>query len=191
MVIRTANSVSGIASYGRQKMPDVPVDVVVAAFRDETGADEALRDLRTAHGQGLIKIKDAAVLRRDMEDKLHITDTTDKGLGRGAILGGVAGAVVGVVAGPIGWMTLGGAAVGGLAAKLRDGGFQDDRLREVGDSLEPGSSAIIAVVEEQGVHEVERMIREDAADIATEAISADVANQLEMEGERLQSDRAA
>jgi uncharacterized membrane protein len=172
-------------------MADVPIDVVVAAFTEEDGADDALKELRNAHGEGLINIKDAAVLRRDMENKLHITDTTDKGLGRGAILGGIAGAVVGVVAGPIGWMTLGGAAVGGLAAKLRDGGFKDSRLRQVGDSLQPGSSAIIAVVEEQWVREVERMIRDEAAEIATEEISADVADQLEMEGERLQSDRAA
>jgi uncharacterized membrane protein len=176
----------GNRQTGRQKMPDVPVDVVVAAFTDEQGAENALHELRTAHSGGLISIKDAAVLRRSMDNKLHITDTTDKGAGRGAILGGVAGAVVGLVAGPIGWMTLGGAAVGGLAAKLRDGGFKDSRLREVGDSLQPGSSAIIAVVEEQWVREVENMIRDEAADIATEAISADVADQLEMEGERLQ-----
>ncbi|MGE0058130.1 MAG: DUF1269 domain-containing protein [Dehalococcoidia bacterium] len=168
-------------------MPDVPIDVVVAAFNDEQGASTALNDLKTAHKEGLINVKDAAVLRRDMEDKLHITDTTDKGFGRGAILGGIAGAVVGVVAGPIGWMTLGGAAVGGLAAKLRDGGFRDSRLKEVGENLKPGSSAIIAVVEEQWVREVERMMRQDAADIATEMISADIATQLEMEGERLQT----
>jgi uncharacterized membrane protein len=167
---------------------DVPIDVVVAAFNDEQGANNALHQLRTAHNEGLIKIKDAAVLRRDPDNKLHITDTTDKGMGRGAILGGVAGAVVGVIAGPIGWATLGGAAVGALAARLRDGGFKETRLKEIGESVKPGTSAIVAIVEEQWVREVENLVRERAADIATEAISADVAAQLDMEGERMQGD---
>ena len=170
---------------------DGPVDVVVAAFDDEQGANNALHQLRTAHSEGLIKIKDAAVLRRDPDNKLHIADTTDKGMGRGAILGGVAGAVVGLIAGPIGWATLGGAAVGGLAAKLRDGGFKDSRLKEIGESVKPGTSAIVAVVEEEWVRKVEDLIREEAADIATEAISADVAAQLEVEGEKLQGDQGA
>jgi uncharacterized membrane protein len=170
-------------------MQDVPIDVVVAAFNDEQGANNALHQLRTAHIEGLIKIKDAAILRRDPDNKLHITDTTDKGMGRGAILGGVAGAVVGVIAGPVGWATLGGAAVGALSARLRDGGFKDDRLKEIGESVKPGTSAIVAVVEEQWVREVERLVREEAADIATEAISADVAAQLDLEGERLQGEQ--
>ena len=77
------------------------------------------------------------MLRRDSLNELHITETADKGFGKGAVLGGVAGAPVGLVAGPIGWVTLGGAAVGGLAAKLRDGGFPDARLKQIGERLTP------------------------------------------------------
>jgi uncharacterized membrane protein len=167
-------------------MPEVPVDVVVAAFPSEQGAADALHELETAKKDGLINIKDAAVLRRDTGNELHITETADKGFGRGAVLGGVAGAVVGVMAGPIGWATLGGAAVGGLAAKLRDGGFPDSRLRQIGDGLKPGSSAIVAVVEHEWVREVEHRMEERAADLITESIESDVAQQLEQEGQRLQ-----
>jgi uncharacterized membrane protein len=107
------------------------------------------------------------------------------------MLGGVAGAVVGVIAGPVGWVTLGGAVVGGLAAKLRDGGVADDRLREVGEGLTPGSSAIVAVVEHEWLEKVEAQLRVTAADVVTEAIAADVAAQLEEEGQSIQQPPAA
>jgi uncharacterized membrane protein len=165
---------------------EVPVDVVVAAFTDERGASDALKDLEAAKKQGVIDIKDAAVLSRDAKNELHITETADKGFGKGAVMGGVAGAVVGVLAGPIGWVTLGGAAVGGLAAKLKDGGFPDARLRQIGEGLKPGSSAIVAVVEHEWVREVERRMEQRAADIITESIEQDIAMQLEEEGQRLQ-----
>jgi uncharacterized membrane protein len=167
---------------------DVPVDVVVAAFPNEQGAKDALNELEGAKREGLIGIKDAAVLRRDEANKLHIAETADKGLGRGAAIGGVAGAAVGIIAGPIGWAALGGAAVGGLAAKLRDGGFPDQRLRQIGEGLKPGSSAIVAVVEHEWVRDVERRMEARAADLITESVKSDIAAQLEEEGERLQQE---
>jgi uncharacterized membrane protein len=165
---------------------EVPVDVVVAAFQDEKGATDALHELENAKKQGVINIKDAAVLRRDASNELHITETADKGFGKGAVMGGVTGAVVGVLAGPIGWAALGGAAIGGLAAKLSDGGFPDQRLKQIGEGLKPGSSAIVAVVEHEWVREVERRMEQRAADIITETIEQDIASQLEQEGEKMQ-----
>ena len=164
----------------------VPVDIVVAAFNDEKGATDALHELESAKKEGLIGIQDAAVLRKDDKSKLYITETADRGFGRGAMVGGVAGAVVGVIAGPVGWAALGGAAIGGLASKLRDTGFKDERLRQMGNSLQPGTSAIVAVVEHEWVREVERRIENEAKDIVTEAITADIAEQLEMERNRME-----
>ena len=46
-------------------MSEVPVQVVVAAFKDEKSASEALKALKQARNEGLIKIVDAAVLRKD------------------------------------------------------------------------------------------------------------------------------
>src|SRR5262245_10820780 len=132
-------------------------------------------------------MKDVAILTRDQNEKLHIDDKGDKGMGRGGLIGGVAGAAVGIVAGPVGWATLGGAAVGALAAKLRDGGFPDQRLRQIGEGLTPGSSAMVAVIEHVWLEDVERMLREQGADLATEAIAADVAAQLDAQAATAQA----
>jgi uncharacterized membrane protein len=159
---------------------EVPIQVVVAAFRDEQAAGEALKELKSAQGQGLIKIDDAAVLRRDASNKLHITETADMSGGKGAVVGGVTGAVLGVLGGPAVWAATGvGALVGGLAAKLHDSGFRDARLRQLGEGLQPGTSAIVAVVEHTWVRQVARQLEQEGADVVTEGLRQDIAEQLQ------------
>jgi uncharacterized membrane protein len=161
-------------------MSDVPVELIAAAFQDEKGADQALKELKAAKKQGLIKIENAAVLRKDQKGKLHIKETHDMGGGKGAVLGGVGGAAIGLIAGPALIVPVAvGALVGGLTAKLRDSGFSDKRLETLGEGLTPGSSAIVAVVDHTWVAQVEKEMAEAGADVMTATLQADIASQLE------------
>jgi uncharacterized membrane protein len=161
-------------------MSDIPVQVLIAAFTEEKAADEALRELKVAKWAGLIGIQNAAVLRRDEKNKLHVKELKDWGGGKGAAFGGALGAVLGVLTGP-GIVVAGaaGALIGGLAAKLRDSGFSNERLNTIGESLQPGTSAIVAIIEHKWVADLEREMAEAGADVLTESIAADVAAQLE------------
>jgi uncharacterized membrane protein len=159
---------------------EVPVELIVAAFQDEKSAAEALKVLKQARREKLIDIQNAAVLRKDAKGKLHIQETADMGGGKGATLGGIAGAAIGLIAGPALLVPAAvGALVGGLAAKLRDSGFSNERLQTLGENLQPGSSAIVAVVEHRWVAEVEQAMAEAGADAVTAALGADIAAQLE------------
>lgn len=159
---------------------DVPVQLIVAAFQDEQGAKMALKELKAVKREGLIKIDNAAILRMDEKGKLHIKETHDMGGGKGAALGGVAGAAVGLIAGPALLVPAAvGALIGGLAAKFRDSGFSDERLKMVGQNLTPGSSAIIAVVEHKWVKMVMDELEEAGADAFAQEIGADIASQLQ------------
>lgn len=161
-------------------MNDVPVQLIVAAFPEEKGAKAALAMLKEARKQGLIKIENAAVLRKDEKGKLHIKETQDLGGGKGAAFGGVAGAVIGLIAGPALVVPVAvGALVGGLTAKLRDTGFSNQRLETLGEGLKPGSSAIVAVVEHTWVEKVEEALARSEAEVMTAEIKADIALQLE------------
>jgi len=161
-------------------MSDVPVQVIVAAFQDEKTAKSALKALKQARREGLIKIENAAVLRKDEKGKLHIKETHDMGGGKGAALGGVGGAAVGLIAGTaLAAPVVVGALVGGLVAKLRDSGFSNKRLETMGEGLKPGTSAIVAVVEHTWVAKVEEALAEVEADVMTAEIQADIAEQLE------------
>jgi uncharacterized membrane protein len=158
---------------------DVPRQVVVAAYHDEQGADEALKTLKEIKREGLINIEDAAVIRKDPDGKLHIKETADMSTGRGAGIGALVGGVIGLLAGPAGVVVGAGAGalVGGLAAK-GDAGIKDERLEKIGEGLEPGTSAIVAIVDHEWVDEVRRQIQEEARDVMTEEISADIHEQL-------------
>jgi uncharacterized membrane protein len=161
-------------------MSDNPVQLVVAAFKDEDSAKEALMELKQAQKEKLIKIENAAVLRKDERGKLHIKETRDMGGGKGAVLGGVGGAAIGLIAGPALVVPVAvGALVGGLAAKLRDSGFSNQRLEALGEGLQPGTSAIVAVVEHTWVAQIEEALAEAEADVITAEIQADIAQQLE------------
>jgi uncharacterized membrane protein len=161
-------------------MSEVPIQLIVAAFKDEKTAKQALKALKQAQKDKKIKIDNAAVLHKDAKGKLHIQETADMGGGKGATLGGVAGAAIGLIAGPALLVpAVVGALVGGLTAKLRDSGFSDARLAALGEGLKPGSSAIVAVVEHTWVNQVKKAMAEAGADTLTASISADISQQLE------------
>jgi uncharacterized membrane protein len=161
-------------------MSNVPVQLIVAAFQTENGAKQALKQLKAAKKEHLIKIENAAVIRKDAKGKIHIDETRDMKGGKGAAIGGVTGAALGILTGGATLAIAGASAlIGGLAAKLRDSGFKDDRLKQLGASLRPGSSAIVAVIDHIWVAELERELREAGANVVTDAIAADVAAQLE------------
>ncbi len=166
-------------------MTEVPLQIIIAAFQEEEAADQALKALKEAKREKLISIDNAAVIRKDDDGKLHIKETADMGGGKGAGVGALVGGAIGLLAGPLG-VAAGsalGAAVGGITAKLYDGGFKDDRLRQIGTSLEPGTSAIIAVIEHRWVAEMERELAEEGADVTTAALAADIAEKLQKGGE--------
>lgn len=157
---------------------DVPTQVIVAAFDGMDTAKEAFDDLKQLEKDKSIKIENAAILQKDHDSKLHIRDVKDMTGTRGLVGGGVIGAIVGVITGPVGWMALGRAAIGGLVAKLKDGGFDNSRLEQWGDKLQPGTSALIAVVDHIWVRDVEAALKEDAREVMTLEISDEIAAQL-------------
>ncbi len=163
-------------------MADIPVQVIVAAFNDLNGASQALKSLKEAKKERLIEIEDAAVLTKDADGKVKIKETADMRAGKGATIGAIAGGVVGLLAGPVGWAALGGGVIGGLAAKLHDGGFPDDRLRQLAEGLTPDSSALVAVIDHRWVADLERELARQGADVVTEGLRDDIAARLKEGG---------
>jgi uncharacterized membrane protein len=158
------------------------IQLVVAAFQDEGGADAALAALKQAKKEKLLQIKDAAVLRKDPQGKLHVNEIGDMTGTKGAGIGVVAGAALGILTGGATLALAGvGAVAGGLAAKLRDSGFKDERLKKLGEGLKPGSSAIVALTGDKKLAgEAQSEFRKvGAADVIIEEITADMAAQLE------------
>ena len=146
---------------------DIPIQVIVAAFDSGRGAMYALERLKeAAEDRLLIGVCHAAVLRRGEDDRLRITQTSDLRTGKSGAIGAFVGGVAGMLAGPIGWAALGGAWIGAMAYRLREAGFPAERLRQIGGSLTPDTSALIVEVERTWVGRVERLLAEVGGEVS-------------------------
>ena len=127
-----------------------PVELIVAAFQEEDKAEEVLNALKQLEKEEIIDLVNAAVITKDDKGKVAIKETQDVRAGRGALFGAVAGGLIGLLGGPAGVVigAAAGAATGGVAASKIDMGFPDDTLEELQEALTPGSSAILALIQQ-------------------------------------------
>jgi uncharacterized membrane protein len=161
-------------------MSEAPVQLLVAAFTEEDAADKVFEQLKQAKKEKLIHIQDVAVIKRDADSKIHINEPKDWKAGKGAGVGALIGAALGIITGPgVILTTAAGAAIGGLAAQLRDAGFPDDQLKQVGEALKPGTSAIVAIIEHTWVADLEQEMQAQGAQVMRQTISEDITKQLE------------
>lgn len=149
------------------------LEIFVAAYATEDGAGAALTDFKAAQREGAIDLVDAAVMVHTAEGKVKIEETIDPSGKKWAKRGAIAGGIVGLIFPPsiIVSAAVGGGA-GGLWGKLRDKGFQDEDLKAIGESLPPGSSAIIAVAEDRMLAQLESALS-GYERIAKHAVSAE------------------
>ncbi|MBK8984565.1 MAG: DUF1269 domain-containing protein [Chloroflexi bacterium] len=161
-------------------MNDVPVQVIVAAFNDPEQAGHLMADIKLGKVLGLVGIIDAAVVVKDAEGKLKITDSKRRST-KGFITGGVIGGVLGLLAGPVGWTALGTGAVGALMGKMRGAPLKAE-MQDIGSALTPNSSAIVAIIEHTWVAALEEAMAAEGARIVQDALKADIAEQLNAGG---------
>ena len=157
-----------------------PIELIVAAFSDESKAAAVLKDLKKLEKDGVILLVNAAVMVKDEKGKVSIKETEDVTSGKGALFGAIAGGLIGLLGGPVGVIigAAAGAATGGIAASKIDMGFPNDTLKELDDSLTPGSSAILALIQHQWVDAVVEELEKAGAKLFRQALKEELAAQL-------------
>ena len=119
-------------------------DLIVIGFRDEFKADEVLLDLRKLEREYLIDLEDAAIVVRKKDGRVNIKQTQEL-VTAGALSGGFWGLLIGLMFfEPM--LGILGAAVGALSGALTDIGIDDNFIQELGNTIEPGTSAIFVLV---------------------------------------------
>lgn len=104
---------------------------------------DALDDLRSFD---LVDVKDAAVVERYHDGAVRVRQAFDL-IGAGALGGVIWGAFIGLIfLTPWLGMAVGGVA-GAIAGKFTDIGIDDDFIREVGEQVQPGSSALFLLID--------------------------------------------
>jgi uncharacterized membrane protein len=128
-------------------------DLIVVAFPGEDTADQVLNKLQALQKEHLIDLEDACVVVRDRNGKVHVKQAVNL-VGLEAASGGAFGAFWGTLIGllflnPLAGLLTGaafGAGAGALSGMLSDYGIDDDFIRSLGDTLEPGTSALFILV---------------------------------------------
>ena len=119
-------------------------DLIVIGFPDEFKADEVLLDLRKLEREYLIDLEDAAIVVRKKDGRVKIKQTQEL-VTAGALSGGFWGLLIGLMFfEPM--LGILGAAVGALSGALTDIGIDDNFIQELGNTIEPGTSAIFVLV---------------------------------------------
>jgi uncharacterized membrane protein len=132
--------------------------LVVLAFDTETGAEQMRDDLLEMQKEHLIGLEDAAVAVRNKEGKVKIEQVTDLA-GMWALGGAFWGLLLGLIFFVPVFGLLVGAAAGALAGKYQDIGVDDKFIKEVGDTLQPGTSALFLLVKEVVPDKVEDALK--------------------------------
>ena len=120
-------------------------ELYVLAFKDEGGAEQVRDKLISLQKQQLIELEDAAVVVRKQDGKVKVKQAQSL-VGAGALGGAFWGMSIGIIFW-MPWLGLAlGALSGALAGKFTDVGIDDSFIKEVGETVEPGHSALFLLV---------------------------------------------
>jgi uncharacterized membrane protein len=122
-------------------------DLIVITYDDEQTGFDALDKLGELQKLQLITLEDAAVATKDKKGKVKVKQTLENQVtGSAALWGGFWGLLIGLFfLFPLAW-GIAGALFGALGGKLADVGIDNKMIKEVGNSLKNGGSALFLLV---------------------------------------------
>jgi uncharacterized membrane protein len=116
----------------------------VLKVENQNTAEQMVNTMKQLQSQHLIEIDDAAIITREMNGKPKIKQLHDL-VGTGAL----GGAFWGLLFGMLFFMPFVGAAIGAasgaIAGKFADIGIDDNFIKNVGEQLQPGQTALFAL----------------------------------------------
>ena len=120
-------------------------NLIVITFDDEEEAGKVREALKEQAAN--ISLDDSAVVVKDEEGEIHVKNEVDRGVAVGALGGGALGLLIGGLLFPVGGLVLG-ALGGALVGKMLDMGVDKKFVDDVGEHLQPGTSALFIIVRE-------------------------------------------
>jgi len=120
-------------------------ELIVLAFDNEDGALQMRDKLLDIREQRMLQLADAAVVVRRQDGKVKVKQLTEL-VGSGALGGAFWGVLIGLLlAAP--WLGLAVGAIAGAAiGSLADYGVDDKFIKEVGNTIQPGQSALFLLI---------------------------------------------
>jgi uncharacterized membrane protein len=154
-------------------------NVVVIRFTEPSKAYQALSVLKESDASGRIGLESAAIVERTASGELRMPESADNVGLVGTASGSLIGMLVGVLGGPVGVL------LGWGAGALMGGAFDIDRavtsdeaLTVLGKAIPPGSTAVIASVDEPAVEVIDGEMKKLGGEVTRRPV-ADVMAELD------------
>ena len=113
----------------------------------------ALDEIEQKAKEAGVEIKDAVIAFKTDEGRIKIRQTKDMTAGKGARRGGFWGLVVGLILGGPLFGVLAGLGLGAIAGRRIDHGLDDEFISQVSKSLNPRTSALLVLIDEERAEE--------------------------------------
>ncbi len=153
-------------------------ELVAIAYDDEFKADEVRLTLAKLQKEHLIELEDAAVVIKNDQGKVKLNQAVNL-----TAAGAASGSFWGLLIGTLFFCPLAGVAVGAasgaLSGAVSDIGVDDDFMRELGDSLPPGSSALFVLIRKATPDKVLAEIAPFGGKVLRTSLSKDDESQLQ------------
>jgi len=120
-------------------------DLIVVGFDNESKADEVLEKLAKFQKEHLVDLEDAAIVIKDEKGKIKVKQVYNL-VAAGASSGSFWGLLVGLLFLHPLLGVAAGVATGALSGSLTDIGINDDFIKDLGQTLEPKTSALFVLV---------------------------------------------
>jgi uncharacterized membrane protein len=157
-------------------------ELIAQVYETTTGAAEQLSFIKELQRRqhGALKVLNSAILVKDADGKLKVTETGDLTPRKGTIIGGVTGGLLGALAGPVGILigAAAGAGLGRASTKWIDLGLPNDFLQRFQGYLQPNTSALVLIVEHTYVKPLSNMLAGSKGVIMQQTLNEDVVEQL-------------
>jgi len=152
-------------------------ELIVLGFKDETTADTAISELENMQREQLIVLADWARVTRRLDGKLDVRQATNT-----AGTGAAGGALWGTLFGLIFLMPLAGAAIGAatgaLMGALSDYGIDDKFVKDLGQKITPGTSALFLYIVQATTDRVVDRLKELQPEILRTSLSQEAEEKL-------------
>ncbi|KPK10461.1 MAG: hypothetical protein AMJ56_07975 [Anaerolineae bacterium SG8_19] len=122
-------------------------DLIAITYADEASGRGAFEELDRLQKMEVLTLEDAALAIKDQKGKVKVKQTLENAqTGSAALWGGFWGLLIGLLfLAPIFWGLMG-ALLGAIMGKATDLGIDNKFIKQVGDSLDPGGSALFLLV---------------------------------------------
>lgn len=159
-------------------------DLIAIAFDNKEKAQQALTRASEMRKQHLIDLGDAVIVSKDENGKVNLQQSINM-TAAGAATGGLWGSLIGLLfLNPILGLAVG-AASGALGGYLTDVGIDDGFMKQMGEELQPGTSALFVLVRKSTPDRVLPELRELGGKVFTTSLSRENEQKLRdaLEGE--------